>query len=78
MIIIKTNEEVELMRQSALLVSKTLTQVAKMLKPGLTTLAIDDFIGEFIHDHKAIPSFLNYHIAKVIPTLFIIPNRHLK
>ena len=60
MIIIKTNEEVELMRQSALLVSKTLTQVAKMLKPGLTTLAIDDFIGEFIHDHKAIPSFLNY------------------
>ena len=60
MIIIKTNEEVELMRQSALLVSKTLTQVATMLKPGLTTKKIDEFIGEFIRDHHGVPSFFNY------------------
>jgi methionyl aminopeptidase len=61
MMISKTNEEVEQMRQSALLVSKTLTLVAQALKPGITTLSIDKMIGEFIHDHKAVPSFLNYH-----------------
>lgn len=60
MIVYKTNEQVEQMRQSALLVSKTLTEVAKMLKPGITTLSIDKMIGEFVRDHKAIPSFLNY------------------
>lgn len=60
MIIIKTNEEVELMRQSALLVSKTLAEVAAMLRPGMTTLSIDHFIGEFIHDHHATPSFYDY------------------
>lgn len=61
MMIYKTNEQVELMRQSALLVSKTLTEVAKQLKPGITTLSIDKMIGAFIRDHHAIPSFLNYH-----------------
>jgi methionyl aminopeptidase len=60
MMIYKTNEQVELMRQSALLVSKTLTEVAKILRPGITTLAIDKMIGQFIRDHQAIPSFLNY------------------
>ena len=61
MMIIKTNEEVELMRQSALLVSKTLSEVAKVLKPGITTLFLDKMIGDFIADHKAVPSFLNYN-----------------
>ncbi len=61
MIIIKTDNEVELMRESALLVSKTLTVVAGMLKPGITTLALDKMIGEYIHDHHAVPSFLNYN-----------------
>lgn len=61
MIIYKTKEEIELMRQSALLVSKTLSEVAAMLRPGITTLSLDKFIGEFIHDHKAIPSFLHYN-----------------
>jgi len=60
MIIYKTDEQVELMRQSALLVSKTLTEVAGILKPGITSLSIDQMIGEYIKDHKAIPSFLNY------------------
>jgi len=59
--IYKTNEQVELMRKSALLVSKTLSEVAKLLKPGITTLSIDKMIGEFVKDHQAIPSFLNYH-----------------
>ncbi|HET9746568.1 MAG TPA: type I methionyl aminopeptidase [Chitinophagaceae bacterium] len=61
MIIIKTNEEVELMRNSALLVSKTLSVVAAALKPGITTLSLDKIIGEYIHDHHAVPSFLNYN-----------------
>lgn len=61
MIIIKTDEQVELMRKSALLVSQTLSEVAKMLRPGITTLALDEFIGGYIRDHKGIPSFLNYN-----------------
>ena len=61
MIIIKTNEEVELMRKSALLVSKTLSEVAAVLKAGVTTLSLDKMIGEYIHDHNAVPSFLNYN-----------------
>jgi methionyl aminopeptidase len=60
MMISKTNEQLELMRKSARLVSKTLSEVAKILKPGLATIAIDQMIGEFIRDHKAIPSFFNY------------------
>jgi methionyl aminopeptidase len=61
MIHYKNSQEVELMRESALLVSKTLSEVAKTLKAGLTTISIDIFIGDFLRDHKAIPSFLNFH-----------------
>jgi methionyl aminopeptidase len=61
MIYYKNAQEIELMRESALLVSKSLTEVAIILKPGLTTLAIDKIIGEFIRDNNAIPSFLNYN-----------------
>lgn len=61
MIFIKTEEQVELMRKSALLVSETLSEVAKILKPGITTLHLDEFIGTYVRDRKAIPSFLNYH-----------------
>jgi len=49
-----------LMRDSALLVSKTLTEIAKVLKPGTTTLQLDRLIGEYIRDNGAIPSFLHY------------------
>jgi methionyl aminopeptidase len=61
MMILKTHEQVELMRKSALLVSKTLAEVAGMLRPGMTTLAIDKMIGDFIRDHQGVPSFLDYH-----------------
>jgi methionyl aminopeptidase len=60
MIYYKTEAEIEIMRQSALLVSKTLTEAAAILKPGISTLSIDKMIGEVIRDHKAIPGFLNY------------------
>jgi len=61
MIHLKNAEQIELMRISALLVSHTLTEVAKLLKPGITTLSIDKFIGQYIKDHDAVPAFLNYH-----------------
>ncbi len=61
MVKIKSDEQVELMRRSALLVSKTLTEIAKILKPGVATLSLDRMIGEFIADHNAVPSFLNYN-----------------
>ena len=61
MIILKTNDEIEKMRESALLVSKTLSIVAAVLKPGVTTLSLDKLIGEYIHDHQAVPSFLSYN-----------------
>lgn len=48
------------MKEAALLVSKTLTEVAKILKPGITTLQIDKLCFEFVKDHQAIPSFLHY------------------
>lgn len=61
MIIYKTDEQIELMRKSALLVSKTLSEVAKILRPGITTLELDKMIGQYIADNKAIPSFLHYN-----------------
>ena len=57
----KNKEEIELMRTSALLVSQSRTEVAKILKPGITTTSIDKLIAEFIKDNGATPSFLNYH-----------------
>ena len=61
MIKLKKPDEIELMRISALLVSQTLTEVAKILRPGITTLSIDKLIAQCIQDHGATPSFLNYH-----------------
>ncbi|QNK64209.1 type I methionyl aminopeptidase [Pedobacter sp. PAMC26386] len=60
MIILKTEEEVELIRISATLISSTLTEIAKVLKSGMTTLELDKLAAEYIADHGAIPSFLNY------------------
>jgi len=61
MIYYKTKAEIELARESALLVSRTLAETARLLKPGVTTLSLDKFIGSFIRDHGGVPSFLNYH-----------------
>lgn len=57
MIIQKTREEIELMRQSALMVSKTLGMIASEIKPGITTLQLDTMAEEFIRDNGAIPGF---------------------
>ena len=60
MIIYKTEAEIALMKEAATLVSKTLTEVAKILKPGVTTMQLDELCASFVRDHKAVPSFLNY------------------
>ncbi len=61
MILYKTEAEVALMKAAAVLVSQTLTEVAKILKPGITTMQLDKLCADFVRDHKAIPSFLNYN-----------------
>ncbi len=61
MIKIKTAEEIELMRESALIVSKTLGMLAKEVKPGVSTLTLDALAETFIRDHGAIPGFLGLY-----------------
>ncbi len=61
MIKIKSKEEIELMRESALIVSKTLGVLASAVKPGVTTLQLDKIAEEFIRDQQAIPGFLGLY-----------------
>lgn len=61
MIKIKSAEEIELMRESALLVSKTLGMLAAEVKPGVTTLHLDNLAETFIRDHKGVPGFLGLY-----------------
>ena len=61
MIIVKTREEIELMRESALVVSKTLGMLAKEVKPGVTTSKLDKMAEEFIREQGAIPGFLGLY-----------------
>ncbi|MDD3355293.1 MAG: type I methionyl aminopeptidase [Dysgonamonadaceae bacterium] len=60
MIYLKTDEEIELMRESNRLVGMTLGELSKQIKPGVTTLQLDKIADEFIRDHGATPSFLGY------------------
>jgi methionyl aminopeptidase len=60
MIHIKKAEEIELLRESNILVSKTLAEVAKQIAPGVTTAMLDKIAEEFIRDHGAVPGFLGY------------------
>ncbi len=61
MIKIKSLEEIELMRESALIVSKTLGMLASEVKPGVTTLQLDALAETFIRDHGAEPGFLGLY-----------------
>lgn len=60
MIFLKTDDEIELLRQSNLLVAKTLGEVAKYVKPGVTTGFLDKIAEEFIRDHGATPTFKGF------------------
>lgn len=57
MIKIKSEEEIELIRQSSLLVGKTLAEVAKHIKPGVKTIELDTIAEKFIRDNGALPGF---------------------
>jgi methionyl aminopeptidase len=61
MIHYKTDEEIEIQRQSSLLVGKTLAEVAKLIEPGVSTLTLDKVAEEFIRDNGAIPGFLGMY-----------------
>jgi methionyl aminopeptidase len=61
MIQIKTPEEIEIMRESCLLVGKAHTAVIPFIKLGITTMRINNLVEEFILDNGATPSFKNYH-----------------
>jgi len=61
MIHYKNKAEIELMRESALLVSEALAVVAARIKPGVTTMQLDKIAEEFIRDNKATASFKGYH-----------------
>ena len=57
MMVIKSVEEVEVLRKSSLLVSKTLAEIAKHIKPGVSGLELDKIAEDFLKDHGASPSF---------------------
>ncbi len=56
----KTNDEIELLRHSNILVGKTHAEVAKIMKPGVKTIVLDKLAEEFIRDNNAEPGFKGY------------------
>ena len=60
MLYLKTDEEVGLLKESNMLVSRTLAEMASLIKPGITTLYLDRIAESFIRDHGATPAFKGY------------------
>lgn len=60
MITIKSEREIELMRESGALVAKVLDLLQTVIKPGMSTRQLDVMAEEYIRDNQAVPSFLNY------------------
>ncbi|HLP72749.1 MAG TPA: type I methionyl aminopeptidase [Bacteroidales bacterium] len=60
MLYLKTDEEIGLLRESNLLVSRTLAEIAALIRPGITTLYLDKIAETFIRDHGAVPAFKGY------------------
>jgi len=63
MIILKTQAEIEIIRQSALVLGKTHGEVAKLIEPGMKTSQLNKIAEEYIRDNQAIPSFKGYEIS---------------
>ena len=72
MLNLKSTEEIECIRESALIVSKTLGMLAAEVKPGISTLKLDQLAESFIRDHGAIPGFLGLYDFP--NTLCVSPN----
>lgn len=64
MLYLKTNEEIEILRDSNLLVSKALAEIARIIGPGVTGLQIDKLAEEVILDNGGKPGFKGYHDYK--------------
>lgn len=60
MIIVKSPQEIELMRQGGCIVAKTLQEMARVIKPGLTTRHLDTIARRIIEKYQAEPAFLGY------------------
>ena len=60
MIYLKTEDEIELLREANLLVSATLAEIAKVIRPGVTTNELDKLAETFIRDHGAQPTFKGF------------------
>ena len=75
MVSVKSLEEKELMRESALIVSQTLGMLAKEIQPGVTTLHLDQLAENFIRDHQAEPGFLGLYDFP--NTLCVSPNEQV-
>ena len=60
MIYLKTEEEIELLREANLVVARTLGEMAKWVAPGITTLKLDSIAEEYIRSQGAVPGFLGY------------------
>ena len=60
MLYIKTDEEVGLLKESNMLVSRTLAEIASIIRPGITTLYLDKLAESFIRDNGATPAFKGY------------------
>ena len=75
MIYYKTEEEIELIKESSLLVAKTHAEVAKLIQPGVSTLALDKIAEEFIRDNGGVPAFKGY--SGFPNTLCVSPNEQV-
>src|SRR6188768_939546 len=61
MVHLKTEEELQIIRESAQILGKAHGEVARLIKPGIKTLELDKVAEQFIRDHGASPSFKNYN-----------------
>ena len=61
MIYKKTEEEIDLIRESSLLVARTHAELARYIKPGVTSLSLDKKAEEFIRDNGGVPAFKGYN-----------------
>ena len=75
MIHYKTSEEIDIIKESAQILGKAHAEVARLIKPGAKTSAMDKVAEEFIKDHGGVPSFLGYNGFPY--TLCVSPNEQV-
>ena len=76
---LKNHEEIELIRESSLIVSKTLGMLAAEIKPGVNGLELDKLANTFIRDHGGIPGFLGlYDFPNTLCVIVVVVNSNKK